>query len=67
MEKQQNSFLTLEQVCQRYAISRWTLYRWTSKNSIPHIKVGSLIRFKEQELQDWEESSKSTQLKVALI
>jgi len=45
--------LTPEEVCQRYSIKKNTLYQWTSKNLIPYLKRGGL-RFKENELEQWE-------------
>lgn len=47
--------LTPEQVCNRYGISIWTLYQWTSKNLIPYLKIRGLLRFKEQDIQKWED------------
>lgn len=46
--------LTPEQVCERYSIKRSTLYQWTARNFIPHLKIGGLIRFKEEILEKWE-------------
>ena len=53
--------LTPEDVCERYQIKKPTLYQWTSKNIIPHIKRGGL-RFKEEELNKWEQND--TDLKL---
>ncbi|MBU2035261.1 MAG: helix-turn-helix domain-containing protein [Candidatus Omnitrophota bacterium] len=53
--------LTPRDVCERYQIKMPTLYGWTSKNKIPHIKRGGL-RFKEDELNKWEE--KGSELKL---
>ncbi len=50
-----STLLTPEQVCGHYGISKWTLYRWTSKNLIPHLKIGGMVRFKEDVLKQWEE------------
>ncbi len=51
-----SKLLTPEQICERYGISKWTLYQWTSKNLIPHLKIRGMIRFVEQEIEGWEES-----------
>jgi len=53
--------LTPEEVCERYQIKINTLYQWTSRNVIPHIKRGGL-RFKEEELNKWDE--KEPELKL---
>jgi excisionase family DNA binding protein len=53
--------LTPEDVCERYQIKMATLYQWTSKNKIPHHKIGGL-KFKEDELNKFEE--KGSELKL---
>ncbi len=49
------SLLTPEQVCARYGIKKNTLYQWTSKGLIPHLKIRGLLRFDEDELKKWEQ------------
>ena len=46
--------LTPEEVCRRYNIKKSTLYQWTSKNLIPHLKIRGLVRFGEEALEKWE-------------
>ena len=53
--------LTPEDVCARYRIKKSTLYQWTAKDKIPHLKRGGL-RFKEEDLDKWEE--KEPELKL---
>ena len=50
------NLLTPEQVCERYGISRWTLYQWTARNLIPHLKIQGVLRFRELDIEKWEES-----------
>ncbi|MFW6140782.1 MAG: helix-turn-helix domain-containing protein [Acidobacteriota bacterium] len=45
--------LTPEKVCEILRIERSTLYSWTRKELIPHIKVNGLLRFKEEEINRW--------------
>jgi len=45
--------LTPEKVCEILGIERSTLYSWTRKELIPHIKVNGLLRFKEEEINRW--------------
>jgi excisionase family DNA binding protein len=45
-----------EQICERYGIRISTLYQWTSRNIIPHLKIRGLVRFNEQEIEKWEET-----------
>lgn len=58
--------LTVEDICLRYKISKWTLYQWTSKNFIPHLKIGGKILFRENDLEKWEEMSTHA-MKVSLL
>ncbi len=46
--------LTPEDVCVRYGFKKSTLYQWTSKGLIPHLKIRGLLRFDEDELKKWE-------------
>ncbi len=55
--------LTPQDVCDRYQIKKTTLYRWTSKNIIPHLKRGGL-RFNEAELNKWDEPKPQPELKL---
>ncbi len=41
--------------CKFLGIAHSTLYAYTSKNLIPHFKVGKMIRFKKSELIAWIE------------
>lgn len=49
--------LTINDVCQRYGISKWTLYQWTMKKYIPHLKIGGQLRFRSKDLEIWEENN----------
>jgi len=62
-----NEFLNLMDVCQRYGISKWTVYSWTAKNLIPHLKIGGKILFRQKDLEKWEESNLSGAMKDNLV
>jgi excisionase family DNA binding protein len=62
-----DELLSLTDVCQRYGISKWTVYQWTSKGLIPHLKLTGVIRFREQDLKKWEESNLSGAIKTNLV
>lgn len=61
-----DELLSLTDICQRYHISKWTVYQWTSKNLIPHLKIGGKILFRENDLEEWERKS-SHQVTIDLI
>lgn len=45
-------YLTIEEVCNMFKVSRKTLERWRIKG-LPSYKVGSLVRFKLSDLEYW--------------
>lgn len=53
----EDKLLTSKQACQRYSISKYTLYKWTSNKKIPYLKIGALVRFKREELEKWEKGN----------
>jgi len=46
-------FLTLDEAAQLLAVSKQTIYGWTSGRRIPFRKVGRLLRFDRAELENW--------------
>lgn len=48
-------WLTVKEASSHYRIKRSTLYLWVESGSIPHYKVGRLIRFKSEEIDEWME------------
>lgn len=62
-----SEFLSLLDVCERYEISKHTLYQWTAKGFIPHLKLGGLLRFREQDLRRWEERNLSGERDTDLV
>jgi excisionase family DNA binding protein len=57
-----SKLLTPEEVCGRYSIKMSTLYQWTSKNLIPHLKIRGLVRFEEETLEKWERNTPQVEL-----
>lgn len=45
--------LTPENVCEILGIERSTLYSWTRRELIPHVKINGLLRFREEEMTKW--------------
>jgi excisionase family DNA binding protein len=48
--------LTPESVCEILGIEKSTLYSWTRRGLIPHLKVNGLLRFREIEMTRWLKS-----------
>ena len=52
--------ITIEELVEKLSVSKATIYAWTSRGRIPHVKVGSrLIRFRESEIIAWLDSQES--------
>lgn len=52
----EDRLLTPIELCERYSISRFTVYKWASLGLIPYIKLRGSIRFRQQDLLRWEEN-----------
>ena len=50
---QERALLTPEEVARYFQVNRQWVYERTSKNEIPHIKVGKYLRFEQQEIKRW--------------
>jgi excisionase family DNA binding protein len=46
-------FLNVEELTQYLRVKRSTIYDWVHKSSIPHYKLGRLVRFRESEVNEW--------------
>jgi len=53
MEEQMIGLLNAVEATKLLKISRSTLYRWTSKRKIPHIKAGGRVLFRPSDLDQW--------------
>lgn len=49
--------MTPDEAAKYLNISKLTLYGWTSKRKVPFRKVGRLIRFEKDELDNWTRRS----------
>lgn len=49
------NLLTTKEICEIYKISRNTVDRWRREKGLPYIRVGSGIRFKEEDVKEWIE------------
>jgi len=55
-----DELLTPREICQKYRISIFTLYKWTALGTIPCVRIGKTLRFRKDILLEWEEQQKST-------
>jgi len=45
--------LTIEDVCELLQISKSLIYKWVHYGFVPHIKIGTKLRFKESQIENW--------------
>ena len=50
--------LTIDEACKFLTLAKPTLYGFTSKNQIPHIKRGKKLYFRKSELETWLDEGK---------
>jgi excisionase family DNA binding protein len=48
-----DKLLTTKDVCSILQVSPSLVYKWVHYGYIPHIKIGSLIRFKGDQIERW--------------
>ena len=48
-----NSLMTIKDIAEYLQVKDRTVYSWINKGIIPHYKIESLIRFKENEINEW--------------
>ncbi len=55
--EEQATLLTAKQLSKLFKLDRNTIYRWVSRNEIPHVKLpGGTTRFSALEIQAWLKS-----------
>ena len=53
-EKMMDSrLLGIEEMAKYLGVSQSTLYAWVNQEKIPHIKVGWLVKFDQNEIESW--------------
>ena len=57
----QDDILTIEEVAKYLRVSERTVYDWAQKGEIPAGKIGTVWRFKKQEIENWVNARLSSQ------
>jgi len=50
--------LTLQQVAEYLSVSPKTVRRWLSGKRLPHVRLGRVLRFRQDEVLRWIEARK---------
>jgi excisionase family DNA binding protein len=48
-----NRLLTPTEIADLLGVKTSTVYQWTHQGFIPHVKLGRLVRFREQAVSEW--------------
>ncbi|SPP65228.1 Transcriptional regulator (fragment) [Nitrospira lenta] len=48
-----STFLTMNEAAEYLGVSKLTLYGWVSARKLTFIKVGRLVKFKQDQLDKW--------------
>lgn len=59
-----NRFISINEFCEIYKIKRSTAYKLVETMQIPHYRIGRLIRFNLEELEEWMEGKKVEPVEV---
>ncbi len=62
--------LTVEELSDKLKVGKSTVYRWVHYDYIPHVKLGSSVRFSEKAVDRWlraRESQGRSRLMIEVI
>jgi len=51
--KDGNGYLTIGEVAKRMKVSQSWVYKKAKAKVIPHVRIGSVIRFVEKDIEEW--------------
>ena len=54
-------WLSLEEIAAYLGVKRDTVYKWIARKKMPAHKVGSLWKFKRDEIDDWVRTGKAAE------
>jgi excisionase family DNA binding protein len=56
----EKKLMTLDQASKYLGVAKTTIYGWTSKRKVPFRKVGRILRFDKDELEEWSRRDEVT-------
>jgi len=48
-----DKLLTIDELAEVLSAKKSTIYQWVHLGLIPHVKVGRLLRFREEDIEKW--------------
>ena len=58
-------FLNINEVSEYLGLKKSTLYFYVENGDIPHYRIGRLIRFKKQEVNQWMEGNRKERIDLS--
>ncbi len=52
-------WLSVEEIAPYLGVKRDTVYKWLRLKGMPHHKVGRLVKFRQEEIDQWVKSGKA--------
>ena len=53
-------WLSVDEIAAYLGVKRYTIYKWIERKSMPGHKVGSLWKFRKEEVDEWVRSGKAS-------
>lgn len=53
-----DKLLTVEQIAEQFSVSQSFVYKCVQRQAIPYFKIGSAVRFSEEEIKKWLQDRK---------
>lgn len=47
------TLMTVDELTEQLGVKKSTIYQWIHLKFVPHVKLGSCVRFREEEILDW--------------
>ncbi len=61
MDKLQDRWVSLKEICEYLGISRDTALKWIANRNMPAHKIGRLWKFKITEVDEWVKNGNATE------
>ena len=61
----EREFLTINEVSEYFGIKKSTLYFHVENGAIPHYRIGRLIRFRKQEVDQWMAGNRKERINLS--
>lgn len=61
------TLLTVKDIAVRLQVKEKTVYAWVTQRRIPCVRMGSVLRFEEKEIDQWLESCRVTSRPTVLV